>query len=840
MKGGKIKMRKFHMKKLNAEPYYKPEPWTITEEAFKVETNHHNETIFALGNGYMGVRGTLEEDYSGPEGTSTPGIYINGVYGSEQILYDEEPPQQPQKTQTILNLGDWTMINLYLDGEKFDILQGEVADYQRILNMKEGRLERSLSWTSPSGKKVRIETTRLLSFTDQHLGVIKYSVIPLNFSGNIKISSGIGGNIKNHYHFREKKAVRVLDGDISQENGYIIQKVDSTDISVGISIKNQLEAPSDAVEINNFIKEEKVYQEFNFNVTEDQEIVLYKYASFYTSLDGNDDIQDGKNYNSDYKNDITLECNGKKASEKGPKVKNFKENQNEKNKIKEDEPKQKELKEKVLTAVENAAQKGYRQILSEQQEYLANYWDDVDVKIEGDLALQQAFRYNAFNLLQSTGKDGKSNAAAKGLTGEFYEGHYFWDTETYILPFFLYNKPEVARSLLMYRYNNLDKARLNARRVRVEGALFPWRTINGEEASSYYMGSTIQFHIDADIAYSIQQYVSVTQDYDFLYNYGAEILFETARMWASRGAYIEMMDNKYCINEVCGPDEYKPGVNNNCYTNYMAKFNLEFALETYKKMEKESASKLKQVIEKISLAEKEIESWQNAADNMFLPYNEKLTVHPQDDCFMMKDPIDIDTIPDEELPLVVNWHPLAIWRYQVIKQADVIMLMLLLGDKFTLEQKKANYDYYEPKTTHDSSLSPSMYSIIASEVGYIEDAYNYFTQTARLDLDDYNENAYKGVHLACMGSSWMVLAHGFAGMRNYNSKLHFNPYLPGKWDSYQFNIRFQNSKLKVKVNKDYVFYQLISGKDLNIVHNGEEVTIGSDGLRMKLKGINSN
>ncbi len=778
-------MRKFHMKKLNSEPYYKPEPWTITEEAFKVETNHHNETIFALGNGYMGVRGTLEEDYSGPEGTSTPGIYINGVYGSEQILYDEEPPQQPQKTQTILNLGDWTMINLHLDGEKFDILQGEVDDYQRVLNMKEGRLERSLSWTSPSGKKVRIETTRLLSFTDQHLGVIKYSVIALNFSGTIKISSGIEGNVKNYYHIRGKKAVKVIDRNISRDNGYIIQKVDSTDITVGISIKNQLETPSDAVEINNFIKEEKVYQEFNFDVTEDQEIVLCKYASFYTSLDG----------------------------------------------------KEKELKGKTLTAVKDAAQKGYRQILAEQQEYLANYWDDVDVQIEGDLALQQAFRYNALNLLQSTGIDGRTNAAAKGLTGEFYEGHYFWDTETYILPFFLYNKPEVARSLLIYRYNNLDKARKNAERVRVDGALFPWRTINGEEASSYYMGSTIQFHIDADIAYSIKQYLSVTKDDDFLYDFGAEILFETARMWASRGSYIELLDNKFCINEVCGPDEYKPGVNNNCYTNYMAKLNLEFAVETYKKMEREAADKLKQLIEKISLAEEEIKSWQKAADNMYLPFSEELAVHPQDDSFLKKDPLDIDSIPDQELPLVANWHPLAIWRYQIIKQADVIMLMLLLGEQFSIEQKKANYDYYEPKTTHDSSLSPSMYSIIASEIGYREDAYNYFIQTARLDLDDYNENAYKGVHLACMGSAWMVLVQGFAGMRNYQGQLHFKPYLPEKWDSYQFKIKFKDSRLRVKVSTEDVYYQLLSGEELSIIHNKKEITVDGDGIREKLRKI---
>ena len=469
-----------------------------------------------------------------------------------------------------------------------------------------------------------------------------------------------------------------------------------------------------------------------------------------------------------------------------------------------------------------------KQIENKQINFLNDYWKDVDIEIKGDKCLQQAMRFNAFHLLQSTGRDGFSNVPAKGLTGEFYEGHYFWDTETYIVPFYLYNRPEMAKKLLMYRYNILEKAKINARRVKLDGALYPWRTINGYEASGFFMGSTVQYHIDADIAYAIYQYVTATDDYQFLYNAGAEILVETARMWYSLGSYIDLRDGAFCFNEVCGPDEYKPGVNNNCYNNYMAKFNLEYALQVIDMMKDDAGDMYKELKEKVELREHELVEWKKAAENIYLPYNEKLGINPQDDSFINKNPINIDDIPDEELPLVKNWHPLTIWRYQVIKQADVILLMLLLGDKFSLEQKRANYDYYEPKTTHDSSLSPAVYSIIASEIGYYDDAYDYFNQIARLDLDDYNENTYQGVHTAGMGSAWMTMVYGFAGMRNYNGILHFNPYLPDEWDSYKFSIKFKGREILVEVKEDGVHYKLSSGDEIEIKHMGESLKVYED------------
>jgi alpha,alpha-trehalose phosphorylase len=332
------------------------------------------------------------------------------------------------------------------------------------------------------------------------------------------------------------------------------------------------------------------------------------------------------------------------------------------------------------------------------------------------------------------------------------------------------------------------------------------------------MGSTVQYHINADIAYAVYLYYQVSQDEEFMQNFGLEILIETARMWISLGSYIPMQDNKFCFNVVCGPDEYKPGVNNNAYTNYMAKFNIETAAKIAEVVKAKAPEKYERLTERIDLSLKELENFKEIAEDIYLPYNNELEIIPQDDSFLNKNPIEVDNIPEEELPLVKNWHPLIIWRYQVIKQADVLLLMLQLGNQFSRDLKIRNYDYYEPKTTHDSSLSPAIYSIIGSEIGYKKQAYNYFMQTARLDLDDYNENAYQGIHTACMGGTWLALVQGFAGMRMFDGKLYFHPHLPEDLDEYQFRLRFKNSQLEVTVDNNKVKYLLLSGEKIEFKH----------------------
>jgi alpha,alpha-trehalose phosphorylase len=776
-------MLTYHRLKSEKPPLYDYEPWNITKKEFKIKNNHHNETIFSLGNGYMGLRGTLEEEFTGPEDKTTPGFYINGIYEQEEIIYGEFAPKQPKKYQSMINLMDWKSINLFIDDEQFDLTKGEIEDYKRTLDIKNGLLKRSLIWSTKSNKKVEIIIERIISFEHKHIGAIKYSIKPLNFDGNIKLISTFNGDVRNHHHLRNKKPLSLQKIGIDDPYSYLLMKTNNSNIMVGGSVSNNIRGINkEKVSVTKTLGKEKIEANYNINVVQGETYTLEKFAAFYTSRD----VENNCILNNCFDN-ISL--------------------------IKE---------------------KGFEYLKRKQQDYLEDYWKYSDVKIEGDLELQQAFRYNALQILQSTGKDGKTNIPAKGLTGEYYEGHYFWDTETYIIPFFNYSHPEISRELLNYRYKILDAARENADRMKLKGALFPWRTINGKEASGNFLGSTVQYHINADIAFAINKYVNATEDYRFLYNKGAEILFETARMWVSLGHFEKLRNNKFCINEASGPDEYKPAVNNNCYTNFMAKFNLEYAVEVYNKLKSEDTKLLEELKDKIDLSQKEVKEWEKAAENMFLPYNEDLEINPQDDSFIYKEDIDIESIPIEELPLVQNWHPLTIWKYKILKQADVILLMLFMGNEFGLEQKRRNYDYYEPKTTPDSSLSPSIYSIIASEIGYYDDAYDYFLQTARLDLDDYNENAYQGLHTACMGSNWMVLVHGFAGMRNYNGELTFDPYLPEKWEGYRFKINYKGSLLEVHVRENFVEYELLEGESIQFEHEDKEITLNKENKYSKI------
>mgnify|MGYP000500528091 CR=1 FL=1 len=776
-------MLTYHRLKSEKPPLYDYEPWNITEKEFKIKNNHHNETIFSLGNGYMGLRGTLEEEFAGPDDKTTPGFYINGIYEQEEIIYGEFAPKQPKKYQSMINLMDWKSINLFIDDEQFDLIKGEIEDYKRTLDIKNGLLKRSLIWSTKSNKKVEIIIERIISFEHKHIGAIKYSIKSLNFDGNIKLISTFNGDVRNHHHLRNKKPLSLQQRGIEDPYSYLLMKTNNSNIMVGGSVSNNTKGiDQEKVSVTKTLCNEKIEANYNINVVQGETYTLEKFAAFYTSRD----VENKYILNNCF-DDISL--------------------------IKE---------------------KGFEYLKRKQQDYLKDYWKYSDVKIEGDLELQQAFRYNALQILQSTGKDGKTNIPAKGLTGEYYEGHYFWDTETYIIPFFNYSHPEISRELLNYRYKILDAARENAERMKLKGALFPWRTINGKEASGNFLGSTVQYHINADIAFAINKYVNATDDYRFLYNKGAEILFETARMWVSLGHFEKLKDNKFCINEASGPDEYKPAVNNNCYTNFMAKFNLEYAVEVYNKLKGEDTKLLEELKDKIDLSQKEVKEWEKAAENMFLPYNEDLEINPQDDSFIYKEDIDIESIPIEELPLVQNWHPLTIWKYKILKQADVILLMLFMGDDFSLEQKRRNYDYYEPKTTHDSSLSPSIYSIIASEIGYYDDAYDYFLQTARLDLDDYNENAYQGLHTACMGSNWMVLVQGFARMRNYNGELTFDPYLPEKWDGYRFKINYKGSLLEVHVRENFIEYELLEGESIQFEHKDKEIILNKENNYSKI------
>ncbi len=768
-------------KQTNTKVIYPYSEWELVEEKFLPENNYRNETMFSLGNGYIGFRGNFEEGYKGPAGTGLEGTYINGFYETETVKYPEIAYGFPEKSQTMLNVTNSKSIKLFIEDEEFSMLEGTVKEYSRVLSLKEGVLTRTLVWCSPKGRIAKIKIERLVSLKNKHVAAIEYEIIPVNFDGKVVLISALDGDVTNLTADNDPRVGSGLTGRVLNvkdkwaqgDSGGIVQGTVHSKLTLACAMENRLQTQckftSESIE-----KEFSVATEYTIEAKRREGIKLTKYIAYTTSWD-------------------------------------FAET---------------ELPGVTANIAANAAKSSFGSMKKEQADSLREFWFTSDVEIKGDIALQQGIRVNIFHLLQSVGRDGKTNIGAKGLTGEGYEGHYFWDTETYILPFFIYNNPEISRKLLEYRYLTLDKARERARQMaHKRGALFPWRTINGEECSTYFPAGTAQYHIDADVAFAVKRYMEATEDDEFLVNFGAEILIETARLWADLGEFIPHKGNKFCINCVTGPDEYTAIVNNNCYTNLMAEENLLYACKVVKWMKESKTEEYHMLAEKIGLEDSELEFWQEAADKMYIPYDEEMQIYLQDDAFLDRAPWDFKNTPEDNYPLLLHYHPLVIYRHQVCKQADLILGMFFLSNRFSLEEKKRSYDYYEGITTHDSSLSTAIFSVMASEIGYHEKAYSYFMGTARMDLDDSHGNTKDGIHAANMAGTWMCIVNGFAGMRVFEDVLHFTPYLPENWEEYSFKIGYKGRLVKITVNKGGTEYELLRGDALTITHNGVQKTL---------------
>ncbi|MDM0454462.1 glycosyl hydrolase family 65 protein [Clostridium perfringens] len=761
------------------EPIYKIEPWNITEEEFLLKNNYRNETTFSLANGYIGTRGTFEEEYDFDVETGLEGNFVNGFYESEHIRYGEWNFGFPTESQSLLNLPNAKIIKLFIEDEEFSMLTGEIEDYKRVLHMKEGRITRDLIWVSPKGKKVKISISRFVSFNNKNLMEIRYKVTPLNFSGNLKFISAIDANVENH----TRKTNPLVDyGPFGKRlaNDYIDSIKDELYYE-GITLNSELSIACGAVNrisSENFIRKNfKNYElcgvSYEFYAKENEEIILDKFIAYSTSLDMN--------------------CE---------KLHGF-----------------------IKAILSDAEEQGYIEAESEQKEYVEEFWRTADVIIEGDDALQQGIRFNLFHLMQSAGRDGKTGMGAKGLSGEGYEGHYFWDTEMYVLPVFVYTKPDLAKKLLDYRYFTLDKARERARVLgHDKGALYPWRTINGEEASTYFPLGTAQYHINADIAYAFKLYVDVNDDFNYLKDKAAEVLCETSRVWANVGSFSEYVGNKYCICAVTGPDEYNAIVDNNFYTNLMARENLRDAIWALNKIKEKDQLAYDNLVKKIDLKDEEIEYWKKIIENMYFPYDEKRGVYPLDDGFMKRKPWDDSKIPKEKRHLLYeNYHPLFIFRQRMSKQADVILAMYLHSNLFSIEELRKNYDFYQEVTLHHSSLSTCIFGILASQIGYDEEAYKYFSQSARMDLDDYHNNFYAGIHAANMAGTWQGIVNGFAGLRTNKGVLELNPTIPKEWNAYSFKIFYKKNLLEIKISKDEIEIRLLEGENLELYVYGEKV-----------------
>jgi len=751
--------------------------WCIRETSFDTASHFLDETLFALGNGYIGLRGTAEEGYSGPAGTSLDGSYLNGFYESEPIHYPENAYALARTNQFMLNVPNAKGVSLWLDEERFDLLTGTVEKYERSLDFRTGMLERRLEWTSPFGRKVAIHSRRLVCFENKHLFAIRFEVTPLNFSGAVRLVSTLDGAVKNLEAGDDPRVGSAVSGPALHLQGVeqrehfsaLIQDTRNSGFTLVSANASELDAPH---ELSYGQAGLRLEQRYTVQAARGQTVALTKYGSYFSSRDYAES----------------------------------------------------ELMPRSHEALDRARADGFDALAARQAAYLADFWQQADVEIAGDDALQQGIRFNQFHLLQSVGRDGKTNISAKGVTGEGYEGHYFWDTEIYIFPFFLYNKPEIARKLLDYRWAGLEMARKRARQMsHGKGALYPWRTIAGEECSAYFPAGTAQYHINADIAYSIKLYLDATGDEAYLVQAGAEIVMETARIWAGIGSYNR--DGRFVINEVTGPDEYTALVNNNYYTNAMAQLHLRFAASLAEKLAAEYPADYARIASAMQLDAAEAAEWRRAADLMLLPYDDKLQIHAQDDSFLSKKVWDIANTPKDKFPLLLNYHPMVIYRHQVCKQADVVLALLLLSEQFSLEDKRRDFDYYEAVTTHDSSLSSCIFSIIASEVGYHDKAYDYFMETARLDLDDTHGNTHYGIHTAAMAGTWMGVAYGFAGMRVVNGELRFAPTLPKQWQHYQFKIHIKGCLLQVRVSGAQTDYTLLHGESLAFSHRGQAVEL---------------
>jgi alpha,alpha-trehalose phosphorylase len=759
------------------------ESWQIRETAYDPARAFLHETLFTLGNGWIGMRGTPDEGTAGGAGQTLEGTYLNGFHDTEAIRYPENAYGLARVNEFMLNVPNAKRIAAVVDGERFALDTCNVLAWERTLDFRTGLLVRTVEWETTTGKRVRIDSRRLVALGRKHVAAIEYAVTPLNFSGAVRIVADIDADVTNLQAGDDPRVGSALTGaslietqrEVGAHDVLLLQRTRHS----GFTLATATDAvPSGAARV----EQVGLGHAFDADVEQGATFTVHKYVAYASSRDMED-------------------------SAVGPHAR---------------------------AELARARADGFDALAAEQAAYLSRFWEDADVAIAGDDALQQGVHFNQFHLLQSVGRDGKTNIAAKGVTGEGYEGHYFWDTEIYVFPFFLYSRPEIARALLQYRYNGLPKARERARQMaHARGALYPWRTIAGEECSAYFPAGTAQYHINADVAYSIRLYLLATNDFDFMAAQGAEIVLETARIWTGIGSYDRQ--NRFCINTVTGPDEYTAIVNNNYYTNAMARMHMTFAADVAERLRTERPADYARVAQAIGLDDAEIRAWRAASAAMRLPYDDALGIHEQDDSFLSKKPWDFASTPKENYPLLLHYHPLVIYRHQVCKQADVVLALLLLSNQFSLDDKRRDFDFYERVTTHDSSLSSCIFSIVASEIGYRDKAYSYFMETARLDIDNTHANTQYGVHTAAMAGTWLGVAYGFAGMRLDEAGLRFAPTLPDQWTGYRFKAQVRGALLEVAVDGAGADYRLLRGERLTFTHAGTTIALDAQRAHIRME-----
>jgi maltose phosphorylase len=749
--------------------YLKHHEWQIIEDGFDPHVNKISESIFSIGNGRMGQRANFEEEYSGE---TLRGSYVAGVYYPDKTRVGWWKNGYPEYFAKVLNAPNWIGIHLTIDNQKLDLAKCKVDEFRRVLDMKNGLLHRSFIATFPDGKKIKVDSKRICSMANGEVGAIRYAIKPLNFTAKATLAIYVDADVVNKDANYDEKFWEEVYKEASEGTAIVTAQTKKTffHLTTGMVYDIMVEgkkAPTDRINIEQ--REKFAGNVVQLSLEENKETIVFKYGAVLSS---------------------------------------------------ENHPKD-ELVENCRAVLAAARADGFDKLFSEHVKVWAHKWEECDITIDGDVAAQQGIRFNIFQLTQTyTGEDERLNIGPKGFTGEKYGGSTYWDTEAYCLPFYLGTaEQKVARNLLVYRYKHLQRAIENAQKLGFTNgaALYPMVTMNGEECHNEWEITFEEIHRNGAIAYAIFDYIRYTGDEKYLTEYGLEVLIGISRFWAQRVNW-SAHQNKYVMLGVTGPNEYENNVNNNWYSNTIAAWTLDYSLKAVEFVKKDNPAHFQEIVKKANFNESaEVAKWKDIVDKMYYPEDAARGIFLQQDGFLDKELLTVKDLRKEDRPLNQKWSWDRILRSCFIKQADVLQGLYFFEDNFSAEQHRKNFDFYEPMTVHESSLSPCVHVILASKLGYKQKAYELYVRTARLDLDDYNNDTEDGLHITSMAGTWMSVVKGFGGMRVKEGKIHFNPYIPDQWKSYSFRLEFRERVIKVKVSVDGVETKLESGEPMDIV-----------------------
>ncbi len=751
------------------QDYIKPDNWSIIEEGFDAERVKSSESLFSIGNGAMGQRANFEEHYSGE---TFQGSYIAGIYYPDKTKVGWWKNGYPEYFAKVLNAPNWIGIDIEINGENLDLAKCQsVSNFRRELNMKEGIYYRSFEATLANGTEISVKVRRFLALELDEIGVINYEIKVLNLDAKIVFKPYVDAGVHNEDANWEEKFWEPISAKHTNNDAFVTARTFKTHFTATTFMQNSILLEGSnlsiaPVSVNE--SKEKIQFTYEVAVAKGQTTTIQKIGGYSVSLNHENTIIGAKN------------------------------------------------------SIAKALEIGIAQLTENQKEAWAKIWEMSDITIDGDVKAQQGIRFNIFQLNQTyLGKDSRLNIGPKGFTGEKYGGSTYWDTEAYCIPFYMATKDQqVARNLLASRYNQLGKAIENAEKLGFKNgaALYPMVTMNGEECHNEWEITFEEIHRNGAIAFAIFNYYRFTGDYSYITEKGLEVLIGIARFWNQRATF-SAPKNKYVILGVTGPNEYENNVNNNFYTNYIAKWCINYAIEQINKIETEYPSDFVRIMNKVNLNDAELQSWKNTADNMYFPYSEEHGVFLQQDGFLDKELVKVSDLDKSQRPINQKWSWDRILRSPYIKQADTLQGFYFFEDDFTKEQLERHFDFYEPFTVHESSLSPCVHSIQAAVLGRMEQAYTFYLRTSRLDLDDYNKEVEEGLHITSMAGTWMSIVEGFGGMRVKNNQLHFEPKIPAQWKGYSFKVNFRNAIVKVEVTHQETKVSVEGNQEVEVIIN---------------------